>query len=255
MYSGSSDRLKNLTAYITTSGQGSKTYEITSQTQGSTTVNKFSIVETSKLSMAAGTAVGAYTVKVKITAAGNDYYNSAAKTLTINLKNCNKKSSTYVGGNSSATVTFSSISGTLAQCITSNGATVSSCSKSGTTVTVKITGVTGTVANSRSTCQDANSSVTADDIVYYSGGTAGKRCFQRHGQSPNNQTCSGTSDTSPKPCDHCPPSNTKYCTAGSPCIAGSTYHSSASNADHTKCYGLAGKQTRYEEVVSIYYYS
>jgi len=69
-----------------TSAQGTVTYSLTSQKQGSTAVSYFSVNSSSgAITMAASTPANVYTVVVKATAAGNGNYNSGYKERTITV--------------------------------------------------------------------------------------------------------------------------------------------------------------------------
>ena len=70
-----------------TNAQGNVTYSIKSQKKGSTTVTNFSIGTntTNKLTMAANTEAGTYTVVITATAAGNTNYKLGSKDITMTV--------------------------------------------------------------------------------------------------------------------------------------------------------------------------
>ncbi len=80
---------QNKTFKAATNTEGNVTYSIKSQKKGSTTVNYFTIktASTNKITIAANTPVGTYTVVVNATAAGNNNYNSGSKDMTLTICN------------------------------------------------------------------------------------------------------------------------------------------------------------------------
>ena len=107
---------------------GTVTYEITSQKQGSTNVTYFSIGTntTNKVTMAANTPVGTYTVKVNATDSGDTNHNSKTLEITLTItvgrksvafpscssKTYNQSSQTLFAANTSGAYTNSAITGT-----------------------------------------------------------------------------------------------------------------------------------------------
>ena len=109
---------QNKTFTAATNAEGNVTYSIKSQKKGSTNVTNFSIGTntTNKLTMAANTEVGTYTVVITATATGNTNYKSGSKDITMTVTvgkladtiNVTAKEYTYDGNNKTATFTTTS---------------------------------------------------------------------------------------------------------------------------------------------------
>jgi uncharacterized repeat protein (TIGR02543 family) len=133
-----SSQSKTITA--ATNNQGTVTYTIQSQKNSSgTAVNKFSISGTT-LTMAS-TNAGTYTVVIRATAAGNDYYNSGYKDITMTVTV--GKATGYINlSTTSGSIAYGTASAACFSISSSHGGTLSvsdnnstaSCTLSGTTV-------------------------------------------------------------------------------------------------------------------------
>jgi uncharacterized repeat protein (TIGR02543 family) len=124
-----------------TSAQGSVTYAIQSQKNSSgTAVSQFTISGTT-LTKKASTNAGTYTVVIRATAAGNDYYNSGYKDITMTVT-VGKATGYITLSTASGSITYGTASATCFSISSSHGGTLSvsdnnstaSCTLSGTTV-------------------------------------------------------------------------------------------------------------------------
>lgn len=73
---------------MTVSGvQGTVTYKLSSAKKGKKNVKKyFKVAKNGKITVKKGLKKGTYTVKIKVSAAGNAEYNAAVKTVTVKIK-------------------------------------------------------------------------------------------------------------------------------------------------------------------------
>ncbi len=134
---------KTTTIREATNAQGTVSYSLQSQKQGSTTVNYFSFNASTKvLTVAASTPVNTYTLVFRASATGNDNYNSGTADATVTVT-INQASSSFSLSKTSISLTYpttqnSIFSGTNCSIntVTSSNTSVATVSKSGDTITV-----------------------------------------------------------------------------------------------------------------------
>ena len=155
-----------------TNAQGTVSYSLQSQKQGSTTVNYFSFNASTKvLTVAASTPVNTYTLVFRATATGNDNYNSGTEDATVTVT-INQASSSFTLNPTTLTLTYptagtSTFSGTNCSIngVSSSNTSVATVAKNGNTITVTPQAVGTATITVTGTAASTNYSAPANKTI------------------------------------------------------------------------------------------